>query len=53
MVCHSFTMIRDKAKDIAGQSRLEHSCRSGFPAAFQPDIPDVRLESLTYEWHCF
>ena len=21
--------------------------------AFQPDIPDVRLESLTYERHCY
>ena len=30
--CATKTMIRDNAKDIAGQSRLQHSCRSGFPA---------------------
>ena len=24
-------MFRDKAKEIAGQRRLQHSCRSGFP----------------------
>jgi hypothetical protein len=37
-----FAMIRDKAKDSAGSSILVGQ-------ACQPDIPDVRLESLTYE----